>query len=45
MPALSAYENAAAAEPGYTRGAAAGIAYAIRSRVAEGYPFAATRDM
>lgn len=44
MPALTAYEAACITEPGYSRGSAAGICYEIRRRLAEGRPFASSRD-
>lgn len=44
MALLSAYEAACTTEPSWTRGDAAGVCYAIRSRVNEGYGFAQARD-
>lgn len=44
MALLSAFEAAAATEPSWTRGDAAGIAYAIRQRANEGFAFATARD-
>lgn len=44
MALLSAYEAAAASEPSWNRGDAAGICYAIRQRVNEGFAFATARD-